>query len=123
MSVHGLTNPSTGPGGAWVRYLSATSETPNSAPAAAAEEQSLSAIGKVAAGRDPDGTAPIAKIAASRAISAASEAQPRVGGAAAGESDDHQSGRGDSHAGPLSSPELEAEEALGEHREEDETAG
>ena len=28
VNVHGLTNPNSGPGGAWVRYLSAMSETP-----------------------------------------------------------------------------------------------
>ena len=45
-----------------------------------------------------------------------------VVGAAAGQSDDHQPGRGDRDADPLSSSELKAEEALGEHREEDEPA-
>ncbi len=43
--------------------------------------------------------------------------------APAGESDDDQSSRGDGHADPLSSPELEAEESLREHREEEEPAG
>ena len=34
VSVQGLSSPRSGPGGAWVRYLIATSETPQSAPAA-----------------------------------------------------------------------------------------
>jgi hypothetical protein len=46
-----------------------------------------------------------------------------VVGAAAGQSDDHQSGRGDSHANPLPPSEVKAEEALGEHGEEHEPAG
>ena len=47
----------------------------------------------------------------------------RVVRAPAGQPDDHESGRGDRDADPLSPSEAEAEEALGEHGEEDEPAG
>jgi hypothetical protein len=57
------------------------------------------------------------------AISAASEARCESSGAAAGQADDHQPGRGDRQADPLSPSEAKAEEALGEHGEEDEPAG
>jgi hypothetical protein len=66
--------------------------------------------------------APLAKIAPSTAISAASEA--RCGSLApAGQSDHYQPGRGDRHADPLPPSEVKAEEALGEDGKEDEPAG
>ena len=67
--------------------------------------------------------APSAKIAPSTAISAPSEARSTSVAPAAGQPDDHQPGSRDRHADPLPPPETKAEEALGEHREEDEPAG
>ena len=116
VSAHGLINPSSGPGGAWVRYLIATSETPNSAPAAA-PRSSPSARGKMWRRVEIlSSAAPMTKIAPSTAISAASERAWRVIGAAAGQSDHHQPGRCDRDADPLASSEVKAEESLGEAR-------
>ena len=123
VSAHGLSNPSSGPGGAWVRYLIATSETPNSAPAAAPRSSPSARGGRWRRAEILMSAAPMAKIPPSTAISAASEACWRVVGAAAGQSDHHQPGRGDRHADPLPSSEVKAEEALREHGEEDEPAG
>jgi hypothetical protein len=47
----------------------------------------------------------------------------RVVGATASQADDHEPGRCDRHADPLSPSKLKAEEALGEHGEEDEAPG
>jgi hypothetical protein len=52
VSVRGLTAPSSGSGGAWVRYLTATSQTPNSAPAAAPRSSPFGALEGVAASGD-----------------------------------------------------------------------
>jgi hypothetical protein len=88
-----------------------------------AEEQPLGARQDVAAGRDPHecGTDP-----EDRALDGDQRRQRgavRVVGAAAGQADDHEPGRCDRDADPLSPSEVKAEEPLGEHGEEDEAAG
>jgi hypothetical protein len=103
--------------------LIATSETPNSALAAAPREQPLAARQDVAAGRDPHERGADRKDRALDRDQRRQRGTLRVVGAAAGESDDHQPGRGDRHASPLSPSEAKAEEALGEHGEKDEPAG
>ena len=75
VSVHGLTNPSTGPGGAWVRYFSAISETPHSAPAAAPRSRPSPRCGRWRRVEILKSAATTAKIAPPMAISAASEAR------------------------------------------------
>ena len=88
-----------------------------------AEEQPLDSRTDVAAGGDPhqrdtdceDRTLDGDQRAQRRAL--------RVVGAAAGQPDDHQSRGCDCDADPLPASEVEAEEALGEYREEDEPAG
>jgi hypothetical protein len=100
----------------------ATSETPNSAPAAA-PSSNASARGRTWRRVETrTRAAPIAKIPPSTAISAARDAL-RVVRAAAGQSDDHERGGGDRHADPLPPSQVKAEEALGKHGEEQESAG
>ena len=122
VSVHGLTIPCSGPGAAWVRYLIATFETPNSAPAAAprrspstrrrrwrcAEIQEYGADGD---DRALDGDHRRRATAAPRC------------GPTAGESDHRQSDRGDRHADPLPPSEAKAEVALADHGQEHDSAG
>jgi hypothetical protein len=91
-------------------YLTATAETPNSAPAAA-PRISPSARGW---------TWRRAEILTSAAPLASAL---RVVGAAAGQTDHHEPGGGHRQADPLSPAQLKAEEALGEHGQEDEPAG
>ena len=104
-------------------HLIATSETPNSAPAAAPRSSPSTRGSTWRRVETLTSATPIAKIAPSTAIRPLSEARSRVVGAAAGQPDDHQPGRGDRDADPLSPSEVKAEEALGEHGEEDEPAG
>ena len=52
MSVYGLSKPNTGPCRC-VRYLIATSETPNSTPSSGREQERFAVVFDVAAGRDP----------------------------------------------------------------------
>ena len=98
----------------------ATSETPEQRARGRAEQQSLGAVQDAAAGRDPHerGADP-----EDRALDGDQRRQRRVLrvlGATAGQADDRQAGRCDRHADPLPPSEVEAEEALGEHGEEDE---
>jgi hypothetical protein len=122
VSVHGLTTPPSGPGVALVMYLIATSETPNSAPAAAPRSSPSARCRTRRRVEIRRSAAPSAKIAHSTAISADSEA--RCGWLApSDQSDEHQPRRGDRHTDPLPSLELEAEVPLCEHGEQDEPAG
>ena len=88
-----------------------------------AEEQSLGTGQDMAAGRDPHQRGAGREDRALDGDQRRKRGALRVAGAAAGQSDHHQPGRGDRHADPLSSSELKAEETLGEHGEEDEPAG
>jgi hypothetical protein len=88
-----------------------------------AEEQSLSAVHEAAAGRDPHERGDNGEDRALDGDQRRQRGALGVVGAAAGQSDHHQPGRGDCHADPLSPSELKAEESLGEHSEEDEPAG
>ena len=122
MSVHGLTDPSSGPGGVFEGLDRDIGDREQRARGRA-QEQSLGAVHDASAGRDPH------ERGAEREDRALDGDQRRQRGAlvvvraGAGQSDDREPGRGDRHTDPLPSSELKAEETLGEHREEDEPAG
>jgi hypothetical protein len=77
----------------------------------------------MAAGRDPDEDRAGREDRALDGDQRAQRGALWVACAAAGQPDDHQPGRGDRDADPLPPTQVKAEEALGEHGEEDEPAG
>ena len=101
----------------------ATSETPNSAPAASPSSSPSARCVTRRCAEIARRAAPTANTAASTAISAASDELLRPSGAAAGHPDDGQPCGRDRDAEPLPSSEAKVEEPLGEDREEHEATG
>ena len=99
-----------------VRYLIATSETPNSTPAAVASSNASPRCSTSRRVEILTSPIPNARIAVSTAISAASE--ERCGPPEVAESDHRQPSSSERHPSPLASSEMKPEEPLGEHGKE-----